>query len=98
MKSIGDSAVLMRHIVSGIVAPPLSSAAVCFAMVFVPKAGERGVRAQRFSDEQPLWFSSAQGGPLPILGAVLFIVLGALVIRLELVRLPHVKVAVESAG
>jgi hypothetical protein len=37
---------------------PLSPAAVCFAMVFVPKAGERGVRAQRFSDEHPLWFSS----------------------------------------
>jgi hypothetical protein len=29
---------------------------------------------------------------------VLFIVLGALAVRLELVRLPHVKVAVESAG
>ncbi len=29
-------------------------------MVFVPKAGERGVRAQRFSDEHPLWVSSTQ--------------------------------------
>src|SRR5260370_13733655 len=65
MKSIGDSAVLMRHIVSGIVAPPLSPAAVCFAMVFVPKAGERGVRAQRFSDEHPLWFSATQVSGLP---------------------------------
>jgi hypothetical protein len=40
----------------------------------------------------------AVGGPLPILGARLFIVLGTLVVRLELVRLTHVKVAIESAG
>jgi hypothetical protein len=30
------------------------------------------------------------GGPLPMLGAVLFIVLGALIVRSEVVRLPHV--------
>jgi Ni/Fe-hydrogenase subunit HybB-like protein len=29
------------------------------------------------------------GGPLPLLGAVLFIVLGALVVRLEIVHMPH---------
>jgi hypothetical protein len=31
----------------------------------VPKAGERGVRAQRFSDEHPLWFSSTHPKPYP---------------------------------
>ena len=29
------------------------------------------------------------GRPLPMLGAVLFMVLGALVVRLEIVHLPH---------
>jgi hypothetical protein len=33
------------------------------------------------------------GGPLPMLGAVLFIVLGALAVRYELVFLPHAKVS-----
>jgi Polysulphide reductase, NrfD len=36
----------------------------------------------------------AVGGPLPVLGAVLFIVLGALVVRFEVVRLPHLKARV----
>jgi hypothetical protein len=31
----------------------------------------------------------ALGGPIPVAGAVLFIVLGALLVRAELVRLPH---------
>src|SRR5262245_4550573 len=38
------------------------------------------------------------GGLLPMLGAVLFIVLGALAVRFELVFLPHARVAVEPGG
>src|SRR5258708_30130683 len=56
---MGVGGVGMPDSLPALVPHPLSPAAVCFAMVFVPKAGERGVRAQRFSDEQPLWFSSA---------------------------------------